>query len=559
MRRALLIAAVLALSAPASAHAAGELYRVGGTGDIEGPLYDGLPAVEAALGDKVPVAALPTGEFLLSTRHEIWRVDPQGALRRVAGTRDTGDAGDTGDGGPAAAARIEADDLDVTPGGGILILDGDSERVRLIGADGTISTVAGGGRSTADGIPATRAALPDPTAIAALPGGGFVVVLQGDHVREVGPDGLIRTVAGGGHGLGPIWGQRATSVEFAVADVAAAADGSLLLADGVNFTIDRVTPDGTIHIAARAARGAITPTSRVAALPGDALAFTEARFDADGNEYARVWQVDPDGTKRLVAGGGPVAATAPLGLEQHEAGGLATGFALGEAQGLAALPDGGLLLSYQPPLAYGSLVGYIAPAAPALLAAALPPGAARVFAPGRPAAVNVALDAPATVSLSVAGQTVHADLPAGASSVALPALPARDHAVTLTAIDAAGRRAYDRTHVVPDGWLPIEIARLVAGARHTDTAAQGCRRFSAARVDCRIEPAEGGCPVITVRYVDERLRWGAYAGCAFHAHPRLRRAVHVLRRRDWLCPGDEPHCRPALFGRVTEAQIIPAD
>jgi hypothetical protein len=131
--------------------------------------------------------------------------------------------------------------------------------------------------------------------------------------------------------------------------------------------------------------------------------------------------------------------------------------------------------------------------------------------------------------------------------------------VTLVATDAAGRRASDRLRVFPDGWLPVETARLVTGARHTDTAPQGCRRFSAARVDCRIEPAEGGCPVISVRYAGERLHWGSYAGCAFHAHPRLRRAVRVLRPHDWLCSGDEPRCRPALFGRVTEAQIIPAD
>jgi hypothetical protein len=554
MRLALLLAAGLALAAPARAHAAGELYRVAGNGDIEGPLRDGVPAVGAGIGDQVAVAPLPAGEFLLGTFSQVWRVDPQGVLHRLAGT---GKPRDTGDGGPATAAELEAEDLAALPGGGFLILGDD--RVRLVAADGTISQVAGGGRSHADGIPATRAALPNATAVAALPGGGFAVVEQSDRVREVGPDGIIRTVAGGGHGLGPIRGQRATSVDFAVADVDAAADGSLLLADGVNSTIDRVTPDGTIHIAARAARNAITVSSRVAALPGGGFAFTEGRWDADDNEYTRVWEVAPDGTKRLVAGGGEFAPTAPLGLDQHETGAFATAFALGESQGLAALPDGGLLLSYEPPADYTSLVGYIAPAAPALLGAALLPDATRVFAPGQPAAVDVALDAPASVSLTVAGQTVHADLPAGSSRVALPALPASEQKVTLVAADGAGRRAYDRTHVFPDGWLPVETARLLADSRHLDTAAQGCRRFSAARVDCRIEPAEGGCPVISVRYVAERLQWGRYAGCAFHAHPRLRRAVRVLRPRDWLCPVDERHCRPALFGRVTEAQIIPAD
>ena len=355
------------------------------------------------------------------------------------------------------------------------------------------------------------------------------MVLQGDHVRGVGPDGLIRTVAGGGHGLGPIRGQRATSVEFAVADVAAAADGSLLLADGVNFTIDRVTPDGTIHIAARAARDEITPTSRVAAQPGGGLAFTGARFDADGNEYARVWQVDSAGTKRLVAGGGPVAATAPLGLEQHEAGGLATGFALGEAQGLAALPDGGLLLSYQPPVAYGSLVGYVAPAAPGLLAAALPPGAARVFAPGRPAAVDVALDAPATVSLTVAGQTVRAELPAGASSVALPALPAREQAVTLAATDAAGRppttaRTCSRTAGCPSrprGSRPTPatptLQRKAAGASRPRASTAGSSPRRAAARDHRALRRRAACAGARTRAARSTPTRACVARCTYCA------------------------------------------
>ncbi len=542
MRLAPLLAVALALAAPASARAAGELYTVAGDGGDSGALRDGMPAVLAGLGDRAPIAPAPGGGFLVSTRDTVWRVDLQGGLHRVAGTRHPG---------------TTVDDLDAIPGGGLLILE--SQRVRLVGADGTVSTVAGGGRSKADGIPATRAALDDPRAVAALPGGGFVVVGTDDRVREVGPDAVIRTIAGGGHDLGPIRGQRATSMELAVADVAAAADGSVLLADGVNFTIDRVTPDGTIHIAARATRDQITPSSRVTAQPDGGFAFTEDREDADGDEHARVWEVAPDGTKTLVAGGGPVAATAPLGLEQHEAGVLATAFALGQPQGLAALPDGGLLLSYEPPVVYGDVVGYVAPPAPALLAAALRRDATRVFTPGRPAAVDVALDAPATVSLTVAGQTVRADLPAGASRVALPPLPARDHTVTLVATDAQGRRAYDRTHVFPDGWLPVATARLVADSRSRESPAQGCRRFSAGRVDCRIEPEEGGCPVISVRYTGERLSWGAYAGCAFHAHPRLRRAMRPLRPRDWLCPTDERRCRPALFGRVTEAELIPAN
>jgi hypothetical protein len=172
----------------------------------------------------------------------------------------------------------------------------------------------------------------------------------------------------------------------------------------------------------------------------------------------------------------------------------------------------------------------------------------------------VALDAPASVALRVAGQTVHADLPAGTSRVALPPLSAGEHAVALVATDAAGRRAADHTRVFADGWLPVETARLVIDSRRPDAASYACRRFSASRVDCRLErPFRRDCSVVSVRYLRERLYTAAYAGCAFHARPRLRRPLHVLRRSEWRCPGDEPGCRPALFGRVTEAQLVPGD
>src|SRR4030095_10395475 len=70
-------------------------------------------------------------------------------------------------------------------------------------ATGTISTIAGSdpfGDFTGDGGPATAAALNNPSGVAALPDGGYVIADSGnDRVRRVFPDGTIRTVAGSGN------------------------------------------------------------------------------------------------------------------------------------------------------------------------------------------------------------------------------------------------------------------------------------------------------------------------------------------------------------------------
>src|SRR5436305_8790906 len=68
-------------------------------------------------------------------------------------------------------------------------------------ADYGITTVAGNGNVGfgGDGGPALAAVFATPIAVAALPGGGYLVADPGNHrVRRVAPDGAITTVAGNG-------------------------------------------------------------------------------------------------------------------------------------------------------------------------------------------------------------------------------------------------------------------------------------------------------------------------------------------------------------------------
>src|SRR5262245_57194991 len=67
-----------------------------------------------------------------------------------------------------------------------------------LAATNTISTIAGSdslGDFSGDGGPATAAALNNPTGVAVMPDGGYLIAdASNDRVRRVFPDGTINTV-----------------------------------------------------------------------------------------------------------------------------------------------------------------------------------------------------------------------------------------------------------------------------------------------------------------------------------------------------------------------------
>src|SRR4029077_8487969 len=130
----------------------------------------------------------------------IRRVGSDGVITTVAGN---GTAGYSGDGGPGTQAGFRGAfaQLAVGPDGSLYIADRDNERIRRVAPDGIITTVAGNGTggSSGDGGPATQAEISSPEGIALGPDGSLYIA---DHdsgrIRKVGPDGIITTVAGGG-------------------------------------------------------------------------------------------------------------------------------------------------------------------------------------------------------------------------------------------------------------------------------------------------------------------------------------------------------------------------
>jgi hypothetical protein len=477
MARAVLLTIALVLSASTSARASGEIYTLAGSGTAA-PTVDGTPAIRAGLPQETAVSALPGGGFLVAEPTRVWRVDPDGLIHLAASNLH--------DVGSVAAL----------PGGGFLI--GELTEVWRVDPQGLMHPTEMHGAS----------------AFAPLPDGGVVFADGDSHVHRVGPDG-----------------RSAEAPDIEADDLSGAPDGSVLLADRNNARIERIGADGKLTVVLNVP--AASPPTHVAALPDGGFVYTTDE---------RVTRVRPDGSTFILAGAGPFIRTAPDGLQQRLSGQSARRADLHYVSDLAATPDGGVLIAHGRADGFdeGGFVDYVAPAAPAVLGAAILRDRDRVFTPGGMQNVTVSLSAAATATLTVAGRAVTRDLPAGVSKVVVPSPPAaRPYRVTLTAV-ADTRRAVDDVRIFPPGWLPTETAALIAGTIASDV--DHCHRFGAARVDCLTNKGDFDCRSVTVRLARDRLRWAEYRTCAIRSHPRL---VHALR--------------PApRFGSIDEAAIIPA-
>lgn len=262
---------------------------------------DGGPATAARFNLPHGTVRLPDGRVLIADTNNfrIREVALDGRISTVAGT---GTRGFGGDGGPAAAATISAPrGIGGTADGGYLIADSDNNRVRKVAPDGTITTVAGNGTRGfgGDGGPATAAALNAPYGVSALADGSFYIADSANHrIRRVAPDGTISTVAGTGAAAFSGDGGPAVSASLRTPHaVEATADGRLLIADMGNHRVREVGSDGVIRtVAGTGTQGfsgeAEEPATAKLFYPKAVLSFGSGLLVADSDNY-RVRYIGP--------------------------------------------------------------------------------------------------------------------------------------------------------------------------------------------------------------------------------------------------------------------------
>ncbi len=175
---------------------AGAIYTVAGGGTSSA---EGIPATSARIYTSSGVAVDASGNLYYGefSGYKVRKVDATtGLVHTVAGT---GVVGSSGDGGPAISAQLSSiRGIWVDAAGNIFIADDGNDRIRKVDATtGIITTVAGGGSSTADGVPATSASV-NPQCVFVDPSGN-IYTGSDNRVRKVdATTGIISTVAGGG-------------------------------------------------------------------------------------------------------------------------------------------------------------------------------------------------------------------------------------------------------------------------------------------------------------------------------------------------------------------------
>jgi sugar lactone lactonase YvrE len=243
-----------------------------------------------------------------------------GEAASVAGQ---GNAGFDGDRGNAVGARLYGPrGLTTDNSGRLLIADSGNHRVRAVGKDGVISTVAGAGEASTsgDGSFANSAMLHEPVAVAADSSGNlFIAERLGHVIRKVSPEGLITTVAGTGSAgapvteTGPALTQRLNSPQGLAVD----AGGSLLIADSANNRVRRLTSDGTITTIAGIGVGGVSGDG------GPATAATlRSPLDVAADPYGNVYIADSGNHRiRRIAADGVITTIAGTGVAGYNGDG----------------------------------------------------------------------------------------------------------------------------------------------------------------------------------------------------------------------------------------------
>lgn len=321
----------------------GVISTVTGTGTLATQFNDGDSAVGVDPGSPAGLAVDAAGNLYVSTSTaQIFRIEPDGRIYAHAGTRYT--SGYAGDGGPATSARLYIPvGMDVDGAGNLYVADSYNHRIRKITPEGVITTVAGNGDSgySGDGGQAIEASLNRPQDVKVDAAGNLFIADYSNHrVRKVGADGVIETVAGNGETGSAQDGENGLAARIGYPfRIEVGAGGRIYIAQGT--VVQSVGPDGlTKRVANQTGSGGHGGDGG----PAAAASFGTIRGlheDGDGNLYV----CDSSNDRvRMIDGNGVVDTVAGASHYQGD-GGPATGATLYQPRGAAAGLNGEIYIA----------------------------------------------------------------------------------------------------------------------------------------------------------------------------------------------------------------------
>jgi uncharacterized protein (TIGR03437 family) len=324
-RLAVCLIGMIALLTPALCRAQGyTITIVAGTGGNGGYSGDGGPATGAKLNAPYGVALDSSGNLYIAdyNNNNVRKIAVSGIITTVAGSDSNGYSGD---GGPATSAKLSGPSgLAVDTSGNLYIADTGNHVIRKVSANGTITTVAGGGSGCSqqtdaegDGCPATSAKLVGTFGYrgtgVAVDTSGNLYISDADTIRKVSANGTITILAGVvgnfGGGYSGDGGLASNARLSNPQGLALDSAGELYIADTDNEVIRKISANGTITTVAG---------SNSAGFSGDGGAAVDAKLhspqavavDSSGNLYiadngnARVREVLANGPITTIGGNG---------------------------------------------------------------------------------------------------------------------------------------------------------------------------------------------------------------------------------------------------------------
>ena len=250
------------------------------------------------------VAVDGSGNLYVGDDDKIRKVTPGGVVTTLAGRPGSGCA----DGRGRAASFSSIAGVAVDGSGNVYVAEWAADTIRKVTPGGVVTTLAGspGISGTADGT-GSAARFNSPEDVAVDGNGTLYVTEAGNHtIRKVTPGGVVTTLAGSPGVQGSADGTGSAARFWHLGGVALDGNGNLYVADAGNDTIRKVTPGGVVTTLA-GSPGVRGNDDGV----GGAAQFEDPEgvaVDASGNVYvadnlnSTIRKVTPDGIVTTIGG-----------------------------------------------------------------------------------------------------------------------------------------------------------------------------------------------------------------------------------------------------------------